>query len=163
TPARQPPTVIDDGAPTQRDNSHQLATQPPLPTSHTRANRLVTGCTVRGGRQLVLRHSRVYRSGPLRTEGGYCSGVPPAAEAACGPAGAGSDCPAVSASLRMSIRHPVSRAASRAFCPSLPMASDSWKSGTITRAVLVRSSTTWTETTFAGDSAFPTNVAGSSE
>ena len=40
------------------------------------------------------------------------------------------------ASLRMSIRHPVSRAASRAFCPSLPMASESWKSGTTTRAVL---------------------------
>lgn len=30
------------------------------------------------------------------------------------------------ASLRMSIRHPVSRAASRAFCPSLPMARESW-------------------------------------
>lgn len=27
---------------------------------------------------------------------------------------------------RMSIRHPVSRAANRAFCPSLPIASDSW-------------------------------------
>ena len=32
---------------------------------------------------------------------------------------------ATSASLRMSIRQPVSRAASRAFCPSLPIASDS--------------------------------------
>ena len=31
-----------------------------------------------------------------------------------------------SASLWMSIRQPVSRAASRAFCPSLPIASDSW-------------------------------------
>ena len=29
-------------------------------------------------------------------------------------------------SERMSIRQPVSRAASRAFCPSRPMASDSW-------------------------------------
>ena len=29
------------------------------------------------------------------------------------------------ASLRMSIRQPVSRAANRAFCPSLPMANDS--------------------------------------
>ncbi len=29
-------------------------------------------------------------------------------------------------SERMSIRHPVSRAASRAFCPSLPIASESW-------------------------------------
>ena len=42
-----------------------------------------------------------------------------------------------SASLRMSMRQPVSRAASRAFWPSLPMASDSWKSGTTTRAVRV--------------------------
>ena len=32
----------------------------------------------------------------------------------------------VSASDLMSMRHPVSRAASRAFCPSLPIASDSW-------------------------------------
>jgi hypothetical protein len=30
------------------------------------------------------------------------------------------------ASGLMSIRQPVSRAASRAFCPSLPMASDNW-------------------------------------
>ena len=35
---------------------------------------------------------------------------------------------------RMSIRQPVSRAARRAFWPSLPIASDSWKSGTTTRA-----------------------------
>ena len=39
-----------------------------------------------------------------------------------------------SLSLRMSIRQPVRRAANLAFCPSLPMASDSWKSGTTTRA-----------------------------
>ncbi len=31
-----------------------------------------------------------------------------------------------SVSGRMSMRHPVSRAARRAFCPSLPIASDSW-------------------------------------
>src|SRR6476469_5404363 len=66
------------------------------------------------------------------------------------------------ASLRMSIRQPVRRAARRAFWPSLPIASDSWKSGTTTRAVLARSSITRTEMTFAGDSALPTNVAGSS-
>ena len=33
---------------------------------------------------------------------------------------------ATAASDLMSIRQPVSRAASRAFCPSLPMASDNW-------------------------------------
>ena len=42
----------------------------------------------------------------------------------------------VSSSDRMSIRQPVRRAARRAFWPSLPMASDSWKSGTTTRADL---------------------------
>ena len=40
---------------------------------------------------------------------------------------------AASASLWMSMRQPVSRAASRAFWPSRPIASDSWKSGTTTR------------------------------
>ena len=34
----------------------------------------------------------------------------------------------------MSMRMPVSFAASRAFCPFLPMASESWLSGTITSA-----------------------------
>jgi hypothetical protein len=43
------------------------------------------------------------------------SHVPPGAQAS-----------GVSVSERMSIRQPVSRAASRAFCPSRPMASDSW-------------------------------------
>ena len=39
------------------------------------------------------------------------------------------------AALLMSIRHPVSLAASLAFCPSLPMASDSCLSGTTTVAI----------------------------
>jgi hypothetical protein len=39
---------------------------------------------------------------------------------------AGADLPAGSMSGRMSMRHPVKRAASRAFCPSRPMASESW-------------------------------------
>src|SRR5690606_30030373 len=163
TPARQPSTVIDDHVPAQCDNSHQLAAQPPLPTPDTRADRCVTGCCVRGSRRLVLRHSRVYRSGPMRTEGGYCSGVPVVAEPAPGPAGAGSGAAVASALLRVSIRHPGKRAASRAVWPSFPNARVSTKSGTTTRAVLVRSSITRTETTFAGESAFPTNVAGSSE
>jgi hypothetical protein len=38
--------------------------------------------------------------------------------------GQAQDGSAGAASLRMSIRHPVSRAANRAFCPSLPMAND---------------------------------------
>ena len=64
-------------------------------------------------------------------------------------------------SLLMSTRQPVSRAASRAFWPSLPIASDSWKSGTMTSAVPVSS---WMRTsrTRAGASAFMTNSGGSS-
>lgn len=38
------------------------------------------------------------------------------------------------ASETMSMRHPVSFAARRAFCPSLPIARDSWYSGTTARA-----------------------------
>ncbi len=61
----------------------------------------------------------------------------------------------------MSIFHPVSRAARRAFCPSRPMARESWSSGTITVASLVSSSTS-TSRTRAGESAFATKRAGSS-
>jgi hypothetical protein len=38
----------------------------------------------------------------------------------------GAEAEAGAVSGRMSMRHPVIRAASRAFCPSLPMASESW-------------------------------------
>ena len=70
--------------------------------------------------------------------------------------------PTGSSSERMSMRQPVRRAARRAFWPSLPIASESWKSGTTTRAARAASSTTVTEETRAGLSALPTNVAGSS-
>ncbi len=66
----------------------------------------------------------------------------------------------VSVSGRISIRQPVSRAASRAFCPSRPIANESWKSGTVTRAVRVARSTTSTRSALAGDSALPTNSRG---
>ena len=55
------------------------------------------------------------------------------------------------------MRQPVRRAANLAFCPSLPIASDSWKSGTTTRAARALGSTTVTDTTFAGDSALRAN------
>ena len=61
----------------------------------------------------------------------------------------------------MSTRQPVSRAARRAFCPSLPIASESWSSGTTTVACLFSSSTS-TSRTRAGDSALATKRAGSS-
>ncbi len=70
----------------------------------------------------------------------------------------------ISDSLLMSMRMPVSLAASRAFCPFLPIASESWLSGTITSAAggaSPVSSPTVTDDTLAGDSARATNVVGS--
>src|SRR5690242_11223203 len=60
----------------------------------------------------------------------------------------------------ISMRQPVSRAASRAFCPRLPIASESCRSGTITNAVWSDSRNS-TEIGFTGLSAFATNFAGS--
>ena len=59
-----------------------------------------------------------------------------------------------------SIFQPVSRAASRAFWPPLPMASDSWSSATIT-SMRFSGSCTRTSSTLAGDSARDTNTDGS--
>ena len=64
---------------------------------------------------------------------------------------------ATETSLRMSIRQPVSRAASRAFWPSRPIASDSIRSGTVTLAIRCSSSIS-TPMTWAGLSAFATNT-----
>ncbi len=68
----------------------------------------------------------------------------------------------------MSIRIPVSLAASRAFWPFLPMASESWLSGTTTSAAVCgsppsgsSSSLMVTDATLAGDRARATNDAGS--
>ena len=63
----------------------------------------------------------------------------------------------------MSIRQPVSFAASRTFCPFLPMASDSCLSSTTTSMTRSRSSTIDTRWTFAGLSAFVTSATGSSD
>src|SRR4051795_3597910 len=60
----------------------------------------------------------------------------------------------------MSTRQPVRRAARRAFSPSLPIARESWSSGTMTVACLASSSTS-TSRTRAGESALATNRAGS--
>ena len=59
------------------------------------------------------------------------------------------------------MRQPVSFAASRAFWPSRPMASESIRSGTVTLAMRCSSSMS-TSTTWAGRSALATNTAGSS-
>ena len=59
----------------------------------------------------------------------------------------------------MSIRQPVRRAASRAFWPSRPIASDSIRSGTVTLAIRFSSSMS-TLITWAGDSALATKTLG---
>ena len=59
----------------------------------------------------------------------------------------------------MSIRQPVSRAASRAFWPSRPIASESIRSGTVTLAIRCSSSMS-TEMTWAGLSALATRTLG---
>src|SRR5262249_5824064 len=68
-----------------------------------------------------------------------------------------------SSSLLMSMRHPVSFAASRTFCPFLPMASDSCLSSTTTSITRSFSSTMDTRWTFAGLSALVTKTIGSSD
>ena len=62
----------------------------------------------------------------------------------------------------MSMRHPVNRAARRAFCPSLPIARESWKSLTITVAV-PESSSKRTSRILAGCNAFSMSCTVSSE
>ena len=62
----------------------------------------------------------------------------------------------------MSMRQPVSLAAKRAFCPSLPMARQSWLSGTTTRQAFSFSATK-TLSTCAGLSALAINSAGSGD
>jgi hypothetical protein len=68
-----------------------------------------------------------------------------------------------SSSLLMSIRQPVSLAASRTFCPFLPMASDNCLSSTMTSITFSRSSVMDTRCTFAGLRALVTKLTVSSE
>src|SRR6266849_3961576 len=67
-----------------------------------------------------------------------------------------------SSSLLISIFQPSSFAASRTFCPFLPMARESWLSSTTTSRCLSLASTTVTRLTFAGCSAFSAKVTASS-
>ena len=102
--SREGPVVVDD-APSGGGGVGYEANQPRHrlsgSTPDTCANRTV--CVPRGtGRQV------------------YPPSEGPSTAAAAGPL------PAVPPSGRMSMRHPVSRAASRAFWPSRPIASESW-------------------------------------
>jgi len=100
TSARQAAGRVRDQAVPVTDDTQQGGLRRPFPATHTGADRARQASRVRV--------YRVARSRPLPR--GY--------EAS--PAGI------ASVSLWMSMRQPVSRAARRAFCPSLPIASDSW-------------------------------------
>ena len=107
TSARQAAGRVRDQSVPVTDDAQQGGLRRPLPATHTGADR---------ARQAS--HVRVYRLTPSATLPGCLPGYEASPGAGCG------DVPSVS--LWMSIRHPVRRAARRAFCPSLPMASDSW-------------------------------------
>ena len=102
-PSRQPAGRVGDQTVPGTDDTQQGGLDVPLPAAHAGAHRARDA-----GR------SRVYRP-----PGGPRPGQAPAGYRT--PSGVGA-----SVSLWMSIRQPVSRAASRAFWPSLPMARDSW-------------------------------------
>lgn len=102
-PARQ---VRDEYLPVG-DHAEQLGFRRPLPAPHTGTDRLQ-----------MTRPMQHYLGGAQRdsADGG----------AAGGGGGGGGGGLSGSTSGRMSIRQPVSRAARRAFCPSRPIASESW-------------------------------------
>ena len=89
------------------------------------------------------------------------SGPASGSAATTGPAASAAFASATETSLRMSIRQPVRRAASRAFWPSRPIASESIRSGTVTFAIRCSVSMS-TDRTWAGERALATNWAGSS-
>src|SRR5919112_2690848 len=150
--SRRPSLRIGDdlsaGAPVVDDDTQQVCLGRSLPASHAGADGRSRAEHGHGGPRSARDggtddRGRVYRSTPVASTAG-----PPGACAS---------------SERMSMRQPVSRAASRAFCPSLPIASDSWKSGTTTRAERAARSTISTELTRAGRSASATSSAGASD
>ena len=129
TTSGKPPPWIRDQSPVHRDDPQQIVGRRPRAASHTGPDRCRTSGSC----------AQVDGPGPSVAQRPPRSLPAPGARRSTGqPTDSDSGAPDVergSASLRMSIRQPVRRAASRAFWPSLPMASDSWKSGTTTRAV----------------------------
>ena len=125
--------------PSDSDHPKQFDGQLSFPASHTRPHRSTCGSAVRRASEAEVSRwitaQSTVTAAPNRQNRvvGDCYR---SRAARCGAAASGRvrRLAAGAASLRMSMRHPVSRAASRAFCPSLPIASDSWKSGTTTRA-----------------------------
>ena len=122
----------------------------------------LSGAGGRIGRGLLRRRASASRRGLGRLGRGAASASSVAVAVGrcdrCVAASAAAFASATETSLRMSIRQPVSRAASRAFWPSRPIASDSIRSGTVTLAMRCSSSMS-TEMTWAGLRALATNTA----
>lgn len=109
TTSLQPAAEVGHALRTCHHDTDQLRLGRPGPASHTGA-----------GRDRARSHGRVY---PEPAAGGSTQAAQlRAARAAPAPP----SCSSGAASLRMSMRQPVSRAARRAFWPSLPMARLSW-------------------------------------
>ena len=146
TPGEPPPQVRDEH-PVHRDDPQQVVGRCPGAAPDTGPDRPPIGSRADRGGVPAVRGFRPGRRTGLKCTASPVSGAPhrgygPLRRSLRRPPRTGVGCgarppvdPRDPASLRMSMRHPVSRAASRAFCPSLPMARESWKSGTITRAV----------------------------
>ena len=118
-PANQPTRRIGNKLAPGRHDAKQLGLSRTLPTSYARSHR---GADMRHrGRSAIC--GQVYRvaesAAPATLSGATLSGAA-LSGAALSAAAAGA------VSETMSIFQPVSRAASRAFWPSLPIASDSW-------------------------------------
>jgi len=133
TPARQPgPRVGLDDVPS-RYEAKQAGLDRTLLAAYTGTHRGHTRDMLLGSRGHYNNQSTV--SARLRHRARNGPTVQPSADGTTGPADdltAGSSAgetaasDLVSASDLISMRHPVSLAASLAFCPSLPIASDSW-------------------------------------
>jgi len=126
-PARRIGDDLEAGSPVGGDDSQQIGLRGPLPTPDAGAD---TAPDLRSGAaRRACGHATEPRfmtavaepSSSLAFPGARTEPTPYRTGATwSGATGSGAS------SERMSMRQPVSRAASRAFCPSLPIANDSW-------------------------------------
>ena len=127
TPARQPgPRVGLDNVPS-RYEAKQAGLDRTLLAAYTGTHRRHTRDMLLGSRGHYSNKSTV--SARLRYRAGTGQTAQPSGDGTAGPAEdltAGSSAGKTAASDLISMRQPVSLAASLAFCPSLPIASESW-------------------------------------
>ena len=143
TPPGERSAGVGDGVSAPEDNSQEACRSGPLPAADAGAHASCAGGSHRS-RDVPLRPQECNGSGRPPRTAGRPAGVRtrprgplasrrraalsrPYSRLAGGyPSAAGGSPGAEAASERMSMRHPVRRAARRAFCPSRPMARDSW-------------------------------------